>query len=78
MKCKECQKEFTPWKRVITCPNGCDDGVYEEDRDYGMVMTTCYCCKGNGEIMITETDFCSEDCIEEHVYIAGDDLNNRK
>jgi hypothetical protein len=68
MICKECGTEFQVWKRAVPCSWGCDDGVYESERDYATVFVNCAACKGTGEQVFYEDRFCSDDCIEDHVY----------
>jgi DnaJ-class molecular chaperone len=72
MKCKECKAEFQPWKRVVPCSWNCEDGTYESERDYATVFVTCPGCKGAGEQVLIEDEFCSDDCIEDHVYKIQD------
>jgi len=49
MTCSKCHKEFEKYKAFIICTWGCDDGIYESDRDYGIVTETCRGCRGTGE-----------------------------
>jgi hypothetical protein len=56
--CIRCKKEFTHWSYNIDCTWGCDDGIYESDRDYGIVNIICPGCKGTGLQKHIEKDYC--------------------
>jgi DnaJ-class molecular chaperone len=66
-ECIECKRLFKPYQTDIPCHQCGGDGYVEDDDDYrGSAFKTCWQCKGNGELIITEVHFCDWDCREQH------------
>ena len=65
--CKNCKSKFNEWHYEYKCQH-CDDGITDNVRDIdfdGSGYCKCHVCKGTGIESQVETDFCSEDCINE-------------